>query len=178
MRYLWHSVVHTENIIAMKTLSKIFVVGALISFVFVSCSVGEDELSLNGPDFSISDMQGSWEATAALFTTSENGSQVDQASIVEDGGSASMIIESSGRFTLTIAPVGRSSHTVTGNMFFEEETWFAILFDDYPDDYEYFGVELTATTLIINGGPNTAEYDFEDDGTFEPANVYLEFVRS
>jgi hypothetical protein len=162
----------------MKISNKIFVVGALISFVFVSCSFDEDELSLNGPDFSIGDMQGSWEATAAVFTTSESGSQFDQASIVEDGGSASMIIESTGRFALTIAPVGRSSHTVSGNMFFEEETWFAILFDDYPDDYEYFGVELTDTTLIINGGPNSAEYDFEDDGTFEPASVYLEFVRS
>jgi hypothetical protein len=162
----------------MKTLSKIFVVGALISFLFVSCSLGEDELSLIGPDFSIGDMQDSWEATAAVFTTSDAGSQFDQASIVADGGSASMIIESTGRFVLTIAPVGRSSYTVTGNMFFEEETWFAILFDDYPDDYEYFGVELTATTLTILGGPNTAEYDFDDDGTSELASVHLEFVRS
>jgi hypothetical protein len=62
-------------------------------------------------------------------------------------------------------------------MFFEDGEFFAIEFDKYPGDYDYYSATLTATSLTLNGGPTAGEYDFDDDGSFEAASVFLTFVR-
>ena len=135
--------------------------------------------STNGPDFSTGDLQGQWTATDILFSYSEvdNVPQPDHADIIGGGGSGSMTIEANGRFVLTIDPSDRDALVIGGLMFFEDGEYFAIQFDDEPDDYEYFGATLTGNTFSIIGGPNTAEYDLDLDGAGDPCNVSMEFVR-
>lgn len=64
-------------------------------------------------------------------------------------------------------------------MYFEDGEFFAIQFDDDPpDDPTYFGETLAGNTFTLNGGPDTAEWDFDDDGDDEPASVFLRFVKA
>ncbi|MDJ0762457.1 MAG: hypothetical protein QNJ97_05655 [Myxococcota bacterium] len=152
-----------------------------MSLSLASCSSDANGAqSTTGPEFSTSDLQGNWTATEIHFSYSEVDDLPipDHANIVGDGGSGFMTIEANGRFTLTIAPADRDDFTVGGLMFFEDGEFFAIQFDDEPDDYEYFEATLTGNTFRINGGPNTAAYDLDLDGEDDPCRVSMEFVRS
>jgi hypothetical protein len=161
----------------MKTLRKIFLFAPLFAFLLLSCSdeaESVDDLVKEG-DFNISELAGNWEATYARF--SDN---VQQVEIIGDGGTASMSVQSSGRFTITVNPAERASYTVSGEMFwekFEGTYYFAIEWANYPGDWDTYGATLTATTLDINGGSESGEYDFDNDGNFEPCSISLKFVR-
>ncbi|MEJ1222286.1 hypothetical protein [Sediminicola sp. 1XM1-17] len=162
----------------MKKLKNILLLGTLFSFFFISCSSSdEDELTKAGPDFAISELQGTWEATSAVFAYSGSGASYDPVRIVADGGTVRLVVQSNGRFTLTIDTVDMDEFIVTGEMFFENNEFFAIRFDDEPNDYEYFGATLTSNTFALNSGPDVAEWDFDGDGNEEPASVSFEFIR-
>lgn len=159
----------------MKTLVKTVLYSmSLVFFVVLACNKDDDELTKEGP-FQISELAGSWEATSASF----GGTNVS-VDIIGEGGSVSMIVQSSGRFTLTIDSADRAAYTVSGEMFWEKwegQFYFAIKWDKYPGDWDTYGATLTATTLRIIGGFDSAEYDFNNDGTFESASISVEFER-
>lgn len=159
----------------MGTSVKTLVVSTLvILFAICSCSKEEDVLVKKGP-FNISELAGNWEATIAGFTGSEMAIDV-----VAEGGTVTMSVQSSGKFTLNIDPIDRAAYSVGGEMFWEEwegNSYFAIEWDDYPGDWDTYGATLTATTLSIGGGFDTGEYDFDNDGTFEPVRITFEFIR-
>lgn len=154
----------------------------LFAFLLLSCSSDDGEvMSDTGPDFSISELAGTWNATSLTFSFSGSGTVPDPSSydVVADGGSASMVVQSSGRFTLTVTPNGEPSESFGGRMYFEDGEFFAIQFDDDPpDDPTYFGAALSGNTFTLNGGPDTAEWDFDGDGNDEPASVYLVLVKA
>ena len=161
----------------MKLFTSIFLT-LLISLSF-SCSKDDNdvvnELVKDGP-FHISELNGTWEATKAQFSV--NTVSVD---VVADGGTANMSVQSSGRFTLTLHPVNRNPYTVSGEMFWEEwqkTFYFAIVWDDYPNDWDTYGHTYDGTTLSLNGGAETGEYDFDNDGDFEACSAHFIFVRS
>lgn len=161
----------------MKTLSKILISPLFVfAFLLFSCSDsgGSDPQLDCGPSYCISDLAGTWNATALTFAECNGPGFFD---LIADGGSASIVIQSSGRFTLTVTyPDG--NEVFGGRMYFEDGTWFAIQFDDdEPDDPTYFGDTLSGNTFSLNGGPETAEFDFDDDGNEECASVDLTFVR-
>jgi len=159
----------------MKPFGYIFLI-ALISLNF-SCNKDDDEdvLTKDGR-FPISELAGNWEATKAQFSI--NTVSVD---VIEDGGKASMSVQSDGRFTLTLDPVDRAAYTVSGEMFwepFQQTFYFAIVWDDNPNDWDTYGETFDGTTLSLNGGTDTGEYDFNNDGDKETCSVHFIFVRS
>lgn len=159
----------------MKKFCYIFLI-ALVSLNF-GCNKDDDDdgLTKDGP-FAISELSGNWEATKAQFSV--NTTSVD---VVEDGGTVSMIVQSSGRFILTINPVDRSAYTVSGELFWEEwqgSYYFAIVWDDEPNDWDTYGHTYDGTTLTFNGGTDSGEYDFDNDGDFESCSIHFIFVRS
>ncbi len=159
----------------MKSFIYIFLI-SLISLNF-SCSSDDDGdgLTKDGP-FQISELSGTWEATKAQFSVS-----TVSVDVVEDGGTASMSVQSSGRFTLTLNPVDRNPYTVNGEMFWEEwqqTYYFAIVWDDYPNDWDTYGHTFDGTTLSLNGGTDSGEYDFDNDGDMEACSIHFIFVRS
>jgi len=167
----------SPKFIAMKPFTYIFLI-SLISLTF-SCSKDEDEdvhvLTKDGT-FQISELTGTWEATKAQFSVS-----TVSVDVVEDGGTARMSVQSNGRFTLTLDPVDRNAYTVSGEMFWEEwqqTFYFAIVWDDYPDDWDTYGDTFDGTTLSLNGGTDTGEYDFNNDGDMEACSVHFILVRS
>lgn len=149
----------------------------LVLASFSACSSNDDdesELTKDGP-FNISELAGDFQATKAQFSV--NTVSVD---VVEDGGSAALTIQSSGRFTLSIDPIDRPAYTVTGEMFWEAwkgSFYFAIVWDDEPGDWDTYGHTWDGTVLSLNGGTGSGEYDFNNDGDAEPCTVHFIFER-
>lgn len=155
-----------------------FLLIVLVPFA-IACSKSDDDedvLTKDGP-FQISELSGNWEATKAQFSVSSTS--VD---VVEAGGTALMTVQSSGRFTLTIDPADRAAYTVSGEMSWEAwegSYYFAIQWDDEPrDEWDTYGHTYDGTTLSINGGADSGEYDFDNDGDFESCSLHFIFVRS
>ena len=48
-----------------------------------------------------------------------------------------------------------------------------MIYDDEPDDFEFFGIQFSGNNLSING---QGTYDFDDDGTEEAAIIELDLV--
>ena len=158
-------------------LSNIFMPSILVGLLFImtSCDGGDDEVPLVGTKYSISDIMGNWNASAATIANLSGG-QPAFVDIIGEGGTLSLSIQSNGRFSLTIERPGRSDETFTGDMGFDEE-WLAVRFDgDAADDYAYMFIELNAAKdfMIIRGD---SEYDFDEDGTDELASIDLELDR-
>ena len=153
----------------------------LTLFVAFSCSKDDSDSLVKegaGAPFNISELAGSWDATAAFFVRDSDNMSVD---VIGDGGSSSITVQSNGKFVLTIDPADRAAYTISGEMFwelFEGNYFFAIEWDDYPGDWDTYGATLMPTTFVINGGFDSGEYDFDDDGTFDTASISFEFTRS
>ncbi|MBT8185698.1 MAG: hypothetical protein KJN76_12710 [Eudoraea sp.] len=149
---------------------------SLISLTISCSSDDEEDLLTKDGRFPISELSGSWEATKAQFSV--NTISID---VVEDGGTARMSVQNNGRFTLTLDPADRDAYTVSGEMYWEEweETFhFAIVWDEDPDDWDTYGHTYDGTTLSLNGGTDSGEYDFDNDGDMEACTVHFVFVRS
>ena len=112
----------------------------------------------------ISEIAGTWTATSASF----NG--VD---VVEEGGSVTFEIKSTGRFTFTIKRPGRTDMVFTGTLGFDEQ-WLEVEYDAYPGEYEYYDITYDANNLHI--GANS-EFDFDGDGSDEIVVFFLDMVR-
>ena len=154
-----------------------------LALFVLACSSDDDEDAQldQGPDFAISALAGTWNATTLTFAYSGTGTPPEPSfyDVIAYGGSATMTVQSNGRFTLTVMPNGLPAESFGGRMYFEDGEFFAIQFDDDPpNDPTYFGATLSGNTFSLNGGPDTAEWDFDDDGNDEPASVNLVFVKA
>lgn len=155
----------------------------LILFAVSSCSEDEAEPPLikDGGLFEISELTGSWEATQGVFYSVESNNNVD---IVQQGGSLSLTVQSSGRCTFIVNPVDREAITVSGEMFwssYEGDEALAIVWDDSPDERSSFQsqwLELTNTSFRLACSSECGEYDFENNGTFEVCDLNFEFIRN
>ena len=166
----------------MKTLSKLLFAPLLVfAFFLYSCSDnGDEDVKANcGPSYCVEDLAGTWEATSVFFSPCDFG-VFESIDIIAAGASARMVVQSSGRFTITITFPDQSTDSFSGKIYFENNTWFAIQFDDDdPDDPTYFGDTLSAdkTVFELNGGPETAEFDFDEDGTDDCASVSMRLEK-
>ena len=161
----------------MKLFTTLFLI-SLISLNF-SCNSDDDDIDkqlTKDGTFNISELGGTWNATKAQFSV--GGVSVD---VVEKEGTVSMVVQSDGRFTMTIDPIDRNSYTVRGEMFWEDwhkTFYFAIVWDTDTDDWDTYGHTFDGTTLSLNGGTDTGEYDFNNDGDLESCSVHFIFDRS
>lgn len=148
----------------------------MFSFSLVSCSEDEGpDCSLNGTNFSVSDISGNWTATeASFFNVSTEPIQV--VDVVAEGGSVTLSIQSNGRFTLNITESGGSNTRSSGDLCFDEDLLVVRFDGDAADDFEFFRVTLNGTNNLSLDGP--AEFDFDGNGTPDPADISLALVRS
>jgi len=150
---------------------------ALLSVLF-SCSTDEDDddgfdftnCSLNGPNFSISDVTGGWVATQANFDIPGTSEQID---VVGTGGTVTLNVQSNGAFTLVITESGAGAETTTGDLSFCEDL-FTVRYDDAPNDPEIIQGSLNDGVFTITG---PVEYDVNGDGTDDAAFVILRLER-
>ena len=114
-----------------------------------------------------------WTATRAFFSRAATGPAL-AVEIVALGGTATLMTQTNGRFTFTTTLPGEAPVVTTGQLGFDEDL-LVVIYDDEPDDFEYFGIQSSPTTLSIQG---LAGYDFDNDGTDEEARLELDLVRS
>lgn len=154
-----------------------FILFSLV-FFFSSCKKDDSELVKDGGPFNISELAGDWEATSAFFTNDDINMSVD---IIAKGGALLLTVQSNGRCTFNVDPVDREAYTESGEMFWEEsygDYYFAIQWDTNPGDWATYGETLSDTTFSMYGGPDSGEYDFDNDGTAESARLGFEFIRN
>lgn len=167
----------------MKTLSKILIAPFFVlAFLMFSCSSDDDvEVQVNcGPDYCIADLQGTWIATEFVF--SDCFGEFPSIDVIAEGASMQMVVQSNGRFTMTLSFPGIDPEVLTGRIYFEEfegDTYFTILFDDEPNDPVSLGDILSDnnTVLQLTGGPDSAEWDFDDDGEDDCAQIFLRLEK-
>ncbi|NNF58954.1 MAG: hypothetical protein HKN04_12015 [Rhodothermaceae bacterium] len=142
--------------------------------LLVACDSGEDDgFSLVGTTTSVAEIAGTWTATRATFSSAAEGPALE-VDIIAEGGSAKLAIQTDGRFTLTLAPLGEADDVSNGRLGFDEEL-LVVSFDEDPDEFEFFTIQVTETTLSLEG---PAEFDFDGDGVEESARVALDLIRS
>ena len=151
---------------------------AVLVAVFSSCSKDGDEvsISLNGPVLSVSDFSGTWLATTAIF---ENFDGSQRLEIVAEGGSATLVVQTNGRFSITLNIQGQGSEVISGELGFNEDEYgdrLIVVFDgEDPEDYEVFNISLNGGVLSLSG---VTTFDFTGNGTEEPAVIDLVMERS
>ena len=162
----------------IKKVLFISVVLLLVIPLFSCSDDGDDEevtdfaaCSLNGPNFSISDLVGNWLATQANFDIPGTMQQVD---VVAEGGTVILTVRDNGGFTLVITESGGSGETTTGDLAFCEEL-FTVRYDDAPNEPETIQGSLNNDVFTITG---PVEYDVDGDGNDDDAFVILRFIRN
>ncbi len=136
----------------------------------------EDDFSLVGTETSVAALTGNWNATQGIFSSASAG-PASQTDVVANGGSLTLNIQSDGRFTLTITKQAESPALSTGQLGFDEDL-LVVYFDEDPDDFEFFAIAHNEPNLSISGGNGAIDFDFDGNGTDEPANVDFEFIRN
>ncbi len=148
-----------------------------VSCSLISCSEDDEgpDCALQGTNFSVSDISGNWTATEAnFFNVSTEPIQV--VDVVEEGGNVTLTIQSNGRFTLNIMESGEPNTRSSGDLCFDEDLLVVRFDGDAADDYEFFRIQFNGTnSLSISGA---TDFDFNGDGTPEPADIGLALVRS
>lgn len=154
------------------------VVCIVVGLALASCSEEDEgpDCSLQGTNVSVSDISGNWNATSAVFGLDATG-PAQEIDVVAEGGSVTLNIQSSGRFTLSISEPSAPSDNSSGSLCFDEDLLVVSFDEDSPDDYEFFGIQFNSgtNTLIIEG---PTSFDFDGDGQLEPARVRLVLTRS
>ena len=135
----------------------------------------DDEFTINGTNIAMADIAGNWNATRAVFDSRATGPAM-QVDVVDEGGTVTMNIQANGQFSITVTEVGEPADITTGQLRFDEDL-LVIFFDDDPGEFEFFGITHNEPILTISGGNGSAEFDFDGDGTDEPADVDFVFTR-
>nr|WP_298792177.1 hypothetical protein [uncultured Allomuricauda sp.] len=166
---------HFQMIKKQRFFHRLFAI-ILVSCSLVSCSEDEGpDCSLQGTNYSVSDISGNWTATEARFFN-VSAEPIQVVDVVAEGGSVTLSIQSNGRFTLNITESGEPSSRSSGDLCFDEDLLVVRFDGDAADDYEFFRITFNGTNNLSFDGP--AEFDFNDDGTPDPADISLALVRS
>jgi hypothetical protein len=160
-------------------MKNIIFLSVLSLFIFISCGDddSESQISSEGGPFAISELAGNWEATEASFFSVVNNNSVD---IVADGGSLSLSVQSNRRCTFTIDPFDREAYTVSGEMFwgnFEGDEALVIVWDDSSRS-PFRWIEFNDTTFDLGCTSECGEYDFDNNGNIETADLSFYFIRN
>jgi len=152
-----------------------------VSIGLTACNEDDEGpgISLNGPIISVSDFTGNWIATNAAFRS--NSSPVQRVDVIDEGGSVTFVAQADGRFTISVNIPNRTADIFSGKLGFNEEEYASrliVIFDgDAPDNYELFTIELiNSDSELLLSGPTT--FDFDDNGSEEPASVDLRLIRN
>ena len=144
-----------------------------ISILFIQCGEDDEDFPLDGTILSMDEISGNWEATMVEFSNAAAG-PVQTVEIIGAGGSFTLTIQTNGRFTMNLSIPGTTTEITGGQLGFDEEL-LVVIYDEDPDEWEYFGIMLNNDELLLTG-PGT--FDFDGDNIDESAFVALELERN
>ena len=141
----------------------------LAFLVFLQLRCGDE-----GPndELTYEDLEGTWVLLSLIFISDANASTTFDFRAA--GGSGSLRFEPDSSFLLILVPdPGSPTDSVTGPVALEGST--VILTDSSDPDLPLLSGTLEGSQLVLE--TENAEYDFNGDGTDEPAHVSTVFVR-
>ena len=151
---------------------------ALVAFVFPACS--DDDPTGPGTDtgpggVTISDLAGTWNATSFTFTPAGGGTAVD---LIAQGGSLVLAIQANGDITITQTEPGGAPVVDTGSLGFDpSDVDFIRLQIDGEPGTDRLAITLTGTTAMTLFEADS-EFDFDDNGTEDPATLTIVLVKT
>jgi hypothetical protein len=138
----------------------------LAAFAAVACA-GSDA---TGPDPAIAPFVGDWNATSLILTSQANPEV--SPDLITLGATFSLNVQESGQYT-AILLYASQAQTEIGHVTVSGSA--VTLHREFPSAGTTAGVyEFQGNRLVLDG---ETEFDFNLDGTPEPALVHLEFVR-
>ena len=147
------------------------VLGALAVVPAVACG-GDDDDNGTGPGgITLADLTGTWDATQVEFVDLSN--PLFRVDMVALGGSLVLTVEANGDYTATVEFPGEQPETETGTVTLSGNV-VELNVDGVPESVE-FDITLVGNTLTMV--TESEEFDFDGDGTDEPARLTIVLVR-
>lgn len=151
---------------------------ALVAFVFPACSDDDPTGpgSTTGPGgVTISDLAGTWNATSFTFTPAAGGTAFD---LIGQGGSLVLGIQANGDITIAQTEPGGAPEVLNGTMLFDPtDVNFILLQIDGETGTDRLRITLTGTTAMTLFEADS-EFDFDDNGTDDPATLEIVLVKA
>ncbi|HWP38708.1 MAG TPA: hypothetical protein VNL18_14275 [Gemmatimonadales bacterium] len=114
---------------------------------------------------------GTWNATKFEFSNPANSAQ--KADLVALGGSFTLTIAASGSYTATFQEPGGAAETVTGTISVQGDT--LTVSESGQGSPTRFRASRSGNTLTLDSSDE--EFDFDDNGTEEPARLVIVLVK-
>jgi len=141
--------------------SKVRVVAPLVAGLALAC----------GSDVAEEDIVGTWNATEFVFSNFED--PVTDFDVIAMGGDLSIVIRANGTYTLTVSLPFADPEVIDGDWVLNGGV---LTLDDGTVDEAVFEISLSGNTLTLH--TEDAEFDFDEDGTDDPAQVDVTLVRA
>ncbi len=155
--------------------SRFFLVAfSLMTFLTFSSCGSDDEpgtfdYPLEGSVYAMSDLAGTWNATIATFEDQDDETNI--LDIIAEGGSATLIIQSDGRFTFSFTLPGEGTSQFAGQTGFSGNALVILVDGDEPGEDEAFLAVNVIDEVLYIAGP--VEFDVDGDSTDEIAFMDL-----
>lgn len=141
----------------------------LLSVVLIASCGGDDDTT--GPVNN--DLVGTWDATAIQLTSvADPGTVVE---LVSQGASGRLVLEADGGFGLSVGVPGGPTEFGNGDWGVTDVLTLTFGDGDIEGTWQ-FDVDLNGDSLRLTGAD--VEWDFDDDGTDDPARLDLTLTRS
>jgi hypothetical protein len=126
----------------------------------------------NGPDpLTLDDLVGTWRATQFVFTKQSDPSRFFD--LIQNSGVVTIVIAANGTYSGQQSAFG-VTETFSGTITVSG-SFVSLTDDEDPGDPTDFAASLTGNTLTL--ATSDAEFDFDFDGTDEPASLTAVFQR-
>jgi hypothetical protein len=136
-----------------------------IALLTLDCSKNSTEPE-NGDSNFPAELVGDWRATQFIMTNKAN--PTEQADLIQFGISYSLAIQSNGNYTSTLAIPGEGSMIESGSSSVQGDQ---ITVDPSNDDSYTKTYAISGNTLTVID--DDSEFDFDDDGIEESANLTI-----
>jgi len=148
-----------------------FLLGLPVLPLLLLASCGGDGDDTTGPVNN--NLVGTWDATAIQLTSVADPSTVVE--LVSQGANGRLVLQADGGFGLSVGVPGEP--TEFGNGDWGATDVLTLEFGDGDiDGIWQFDIDLNGDSLRLTGAD--AEWDFDDDGTDDPAKLDLTLTRS
>ena len=144
----------------------------LVAMLIMAAAVGCEDIQPLDVDATLLALAGTWEASVFEYT-----SQVDtlqRVDLIEEGGSATLVISANGAYTLTVTPPSANPYASSGFMILDSGFLF-VTDNDVPGQATVYGMNFNGDTLAL--ATNEVGFDFNGDSVEDPAVLELVLER-
>lgn len=144
----------------------------LLAVPVLLASCGTDDLVGVRPDL----LEGDWSATAIEFVNRANPTEV--VDLIEQGAAGELTLDADHTFRFAVMQTGLDPEVFTGEWHVSgskgESVIFSMEMQGEPVSWA-FAAKLAGANLTLDGA--STSYDFNGDGTVDPATLNLAFRR-